>query len=195
VVLRSEPTTRRRWVRSVAAVAASLLLLAAGYALWPHHSALSYEKLLDQSSQWYEQLRTNPTWQPLSPREAIRDFPVADEIRRQPRHWADVSALVGQAACAYDLSAADGQRATLFVISGGGQIAGSASPFKPGSSTGGLMIGCWQTGELVYVLVVEGDERAYRSLLDEAGPPLALSRTSGALPTVGRKLSLDCPVG
>ena len=57
------------------------------------------------------------------------------------------------------------------------------------------MIGCWQTGELVYVLVVEGDERAYRSLLDEAGPPLALLRTPPTLPAAGRKLSLNCPVG
>ncbi len=195
VALPAQATARRRWVRSVAAVAASLLLLAAGYTFWPHHSALSYDKLLDQSSQWYEQLRTNPIWQPLSPREAIRDFPVAEEIRRQPRHWADVSALVGQAACAYDLSAADGHRATLFVISDDGQIAGSASPFKPGSSTGGLMIGCWQSGELVYVLVVEGDERAYRSLLDIAGPPLALLRTPATLPVPDRKLSLNCPVG
>ncbi len=36
----------------------------------------------------------------------------------------------------------------------------------PQSSTGGVMIGCWQSQGMVYVLVVEGDERSYQSLLD-----------------------------
>ena len=103
--------------------------------------------------------------------------------------------MVGQSACAYDLTAADGRPAALFVISEDGQIAGSALPLKPGSCTGGLMIGCWQTGELIYVLVVEGDERAYRSLLDDAGPPLALLQTPNSAIAGSSKHSLNCPAG
>jgi hypothetical protein len=177
------PASRRRWLRSIAAVAAGLLLLATGYAFWPRHSVLTYDRLLNLSSQWHQQLRANPIWQPLAPREAIRGFPLAEAIGPGARHWADVSSLVGQAACAYDLTVAGGRRATLFVIANDGQIAGSTPPLKPGSSTGGLMIGCWQSGAFVYVLVVEGDERAYRSLLDDAGPPLANFRRLREPPT------------
>jgi hypothetical protein len=164
---------RRRWVYPFAAVAAGLVVLVGGYAFWPRHTALTYNSLLARSSEWFEQLRANSAWQPLAPHEAIRDFPLAAAIRPRPWHWADVSLLVGQSACAYDLTAPGGARATLFVIADDGQIAGSLLPLKPDSSTGGLMIGCWQTGELVYVLVVEGNEWTYRNLLDDSGPPLA----------------------
>jgi hypothetical protein len=164
---------RRWWVFTLAAIAAGLLLLVAGYSVWPRRPAFTYDKLLNSSSQWFEQLRANSAWQPLAARQVIRDFPVAEAIRPRPRFWADVSSLVGQSACAYDLSTADGRRATLFVIPDDSQVADSSPPLKPGSSTGGLMIGCWQSGDFVYVLVVEGNERTYRSLLDDAGPPLA----------------------
>ncbi|HEX4000607.1 MAG TPA: hypothetical protein VHX65_18810 [Pirellulales bacterium] len=160
---------RARWKVLVAA-AAGLLLVLAGHAFWPRHPSLTYDRLLDLSAEWFARLQSHPSWQPLPPHAVVRDFPVADAIRPQPQHWQDVSALVGEAACAYDLSA-NGRRAVLFVIADDGPIAGS--PFKPGSSTGGLTIGCWQSARLVYVLVVEGDERAYRGLLDDSSPPLA----------------------
>ncbi len=47
------------------------------------------------------------------------------------------------------------------------------APLNPQSSTGGVMIGCWQSQGMVYVLVVEGDERTYQRLLDTSPQPLA----------------------
>ena len=35
------------------------------------------------------------------------------------------------------------------------------------------MIGCWQSGAFVYVLVFDGNEWDYRRLLNDAAPPLA----------------------
>ena len=49
----------------------------------------------------------------------------------------------------------------------------AAAPLAPQSTTGGLTIGAWQSQGLVYVLVVEGDERAYRRFLNPGRQPLA----------------------
>jgi hypothetical protein len=49
----------------------------------------------------------------------------------------------------------------------------SAPPAVPQSSTGGRSIGAWQTGDLVYVLVVEADERHYQRLIKSTSAPLA----------------------
>jgi hypothetical protein len=165
--------SRRRWYFSLAVIAAGLLALVTGYKVWPRHTPLTYDSLLNRSSQWYEKLQANPAWQPLGPRDEIRDFPLAEAIRARPRHWADVSNIVGQAACAYDLASPDGQRATLFVIPDEDRVAGSTPPLRPGSSTEGVMIGCWQSGGWIYVLVVEGNEGTYRNMLDGASRPLA----------------------
>lgn len=169
---RAEPS-RRRWLIAIAAVAASLLLLAGGYAFWPRPVPLTYDRLLDLSSQWYEQLQDKPGWQSLAPGAEIRDFPLAEGIRARPLRWADMSSLVGQPACAYDLPIAGNSRAALFVIPADRRIAGSTLPFNPASSTGGLMIGCWQSREFVYVLVVEGNELNYRRMFYDAVPSLA----------------------
>ena len=112
--VRSAPKSRRRWLISIAAVAASLLLLVGGYSFWPRHTALTYDGLLNRSTAWFEQLRSKPSWQPLAPGEAIRDFPSSDAIRARPLHWMDASSLVGQPACAYDLPTSRGSRAALF---------------------------------------------------------------------------------
>ena len=137
--------SRRRFF-ALAAVAAGLLLLVTGYTLWPRHATLTKASLLNLTGRWFGQLRANAAWQPLPPHEMIRDFPLADAIRPSPWRWADVTSVVGKAACAYDLSAPGGPRAVLFVIADEGQFADSTLPLKkPDSSTGGLMIGCWRS--------------------------------------------------
>ncbi len=162
-----------RRIISLAAVAVGLLLLVGGYVLWPRHHSFNYDDLLKLSTDWYTQLRREVAWQFLPPHEMVRDYPVAGAIRPHPGHWADVSSLIGESACAYDLTTVDGRHAALLVILHPDPIASASPPLKPGSSTGGLMVGCWQSGNLVYILMVEGSERAYRSLLVEAGPPLS----------------------
>jgi hypothetical protein len=46
-------------------------------------------------------------------------------------------------------------------------------PATPQSSTGGWTIGVWQSGGLRYVLVVAGDVRAYRDVIDSHSAPFA----------------------
>ncbi len=167
------PVFRRQWLVGVSGVAAALL---AGLGLWrfySHDDPLSVTSLLADSGRWHAQLDAKPQWQALVRGDTLQHFPLALAVRAMPRGWADVSAWVGRPAVAYDLDVGPGRRATLFVINDPGTAAGSSPPRIPGLNTGGLAIGVWQADGLVYVLVVEGDQRRYDQLLDQSGAPLA----------------------
>jgi hypothetical protein len=170
---------RQSWI-AIAAVAATLLIAIGTFALWPRRPVFTYDRLPTLSGQWFAQLRASAGWQPLPPHEIVRDYPPPDAIRVHPNRWADVSELVGTPACAYEMTTSDRRRAILFVIYQPTAIAGSTPPLEPASSSGMTMltIGCWQSGDRLYVLAVEGTERSYRSLLNETGPPLAFNRAS-----------------
>ncbi len=166
-------SNRRRWVARVAAVAAAVALTATVWALWPRHAPLSRDRLLAQSAGWHSQLIASAGWTRLPPHEMLRDYPLSAAVRAGAARWLDASDAVGQDAVAYELATPAGRRATLFVIPASETVAGAAAPLTPQSSTGGVMIGCWQSQGMVYVLVVEGDERSYQSLLDASPQPLA----------------------
>jgi hypothetical protein len=49
----------------------------------------------------------------------------------------------------------------------------TSPPGRPQWSTGGRSIGYWRSGDLVYVLVVDGNENKYRAFVNSARPPVA----------------------
>ena len=166
-------SNRRKWIARVAAVAAAVAVTATMWALWPRHESLSRDRLLAQSAGWHSQLIASAGWTRLPPHEMLRDYPLSAAVRAGAERWLDASDAVGQDAVAYELATPAGRRATLFVIPARDAVAGATPPLTPQSSTGGVMIGCWQSQGMVYVLVVEGDERSYQSLLDASPQPLA----------------------
>ena len=98
---------------------------------------------------------------------------MSGDIRPLPGvRWRHVAKFLGRAAVAYDLPKIGGGRATLYVVAG--NIAGLPAnpPQMPGLSTGGKSVAAWQAGDLVYVFVVEGDERTYGDYLDQSRGPL-----------------------
>jgi hypothetical protein len=167
--------SRRRFSKralSLAGLAASLLIAVGLVAFWPPHKPLSAAALIDSSGDWTAQLAERASWEPLTERELAK-YPLADAVRSRPQSWSNASSLVGEDAVVYDVSTA-GHRAYLFVIPSVDPVAGPAPSSNPQSSTHGLMIGCWQSQGMVYVLVVEGDVRAYQNLIDLGmQPPLA----------------------
>ncbi len=166
--------TRRSWAWQLLAVAASLIIaVGAAVHFWPSHHPLSADALLTHAGDWVSQLRHAGNWKSLPSHQPLDEYPMANAVGAIPRQWADASAMVGAGAIAYDLTDAAGHRAALLVIPSSSPVAGTRPPMTPDSSTGGLMIGCWQAGGMVYVLVVEGDQRAYRNLIDVADGPLA----------------------
>jgi hypothetical protein len=164
--------SKRAW--SLAGLAASLFIAVGLVAFWPPHKPLSASTLIGSSGDWYAQLANGTSWQKVAGHGGdLAMYPPANAVRVRPQRWSNVSSLVGEDAVVYDLTMA-GHRAMLFVIPNDDPVAGPTPPLTPPSSTGGLMIGCWQSQGMVYVLVVEGDERVYQNLIDSsAQPPLA----------------------
>ena len=87
--------------------------------------------------------------------------------------WREVASFLGGHAIAYDLPTLNGARATLYVSHGSVPGLMPFAPIQPTGSTGGCSAGAWQVEGTLYVLVVEGDNRAYRSYLDLSHGPIA----------------------
>lgn len=109
----------------------------------------------------------------LADSPAPADYPLSRDLRRlRGIRWRWVEGFVGDVAVAYDLPGPGGIRATLYVARR--SVAG-LSPFPPtvpSYSTAGKSAGAWQVGDTLYVLVVEGDTRAYRDYLNDSSGPL-----------------------
>lgn len=157
--------SRRAW--SLAAIGACALIAAAFVTFWRPHAPLSADNLIAESGDWSAQVWNRAKWNVPPAGTVLTKYPLSAAVRAQALAWTDVSSIVGEDAVAYNVSIG-GHRAALFVIPCSEPVADPAAPVRPQSSTGGQMIGCWQSGGMVYVLVVEGDARAYESLVRPA---------------------------
>ena len=98
------------------------------------------------------------------------DYPMSrDVVPFKDARWRRVKAFPGGPAVAYDLPSNAG-RATLYVFQR--NVPGLPSVPPPCLSTGGKTAAVWQAGELVYVLVVEGDSGMFSRYLDQSHGPL-----------------------
>jgi hypothetical protein len=88
--------------------------------------------------------------------------------------WRYVKSFLGGPAVAYDLPdlRANGGRVTLYVAQRNVPGLPSIPPAMPSFSTGGKSAAAWQTNNLLYVLVVQGDAQTYSSYLDQSHGPL-----------------------
>jgi hypothetical protein len=91
----------------------------------------------------------------------------ADIVPLQNIRWRYVTNYLGGPAVAYDLPARGG-RATLYVIPR--NVPGLPSIPPSPLSTGGMSAAAWQTGGMLYVLVVEGDTGKFSRYFDQPGP-------------------------
>jgi len=165
--------TRRRKLWALSAAAA--VLIAAG--LW---GFFNYQTQAgdapELAAKWFAEFDSQLNGKLLSWRASGNGpsgFQVPSSIRVPARGWMPVNKIVGAKGVAYDLGG-DGRTAVLFVV----QMPSDPSlrsrpPVSPQVSTGGWTIGVWQSGGLRYVLVVSGDVRAYRDLIDSSSAPFA----------------------
>lgn len=163
---------RRTW--SLISLAAALMVAFTAFWFWPHNKPLTLDLLLDNSGDWFSQVWERNQWTTLTADDhVLKHSPPSVALRSAPRRWANATDVVGERAIVYDVTIG-GHRATLFVVPSSEMIADPSPPMKPQSSTLGLMIGCWQSQGMVYVLVVEGSEHDYQKLIRPvAQPPLA----------------------
>jgi hypothetical protein len=163
--------SRRGLMAGLAAVAASVAIAAA---IWMHNHrspSLSLGQVIDTSMDFFG--RDNaPPGEPVSNVEPPADFPISPEIARfRDVRWRRVGNFMGGPAVAYDLPSRGG-KATLYVAKCTADGLPQFPPPQPTLSTGGNSAAAWQSGGLLYVLVVRGDAQTYADFLDRSQGPL-----------------------
>ncbi len=155
--------SRRQWL-AVGSMTAAGLLVAAFLSTWLRTDAPRPLEILADG--WLQGLAGS--WQPAEP--APRGFALPSGVAATPMGWQQLSNPRG---VAYKLSDGKAGTATLFVVRL--SVAGLpiAPPPVPQSTTGGKAVAYWQSGSLVYVLVIEGNERSYRNFVSVSATPLA----------------------
>lgn len=100
------------------------------------------------------------------------EYPFSPDVLPLPDlRWRRIEGFLGCGGVAYDLTGEGGAAATLYVVEY--SVSGLPSlppPLNPSYRTGGRSAAAWQSGELLYVLVVHGGPRAYRGFLPAPGP-------------------------
>jgi hypothetical protein len=161
----STSSTAHRWNRrrvvAVIAALAAMILLAVGVL---HNGSADRSQLTvnERAVGWYEQL--GDAWQPMS--RLPKGFAVPKEIGGTARGWQMVAPSVAKSGVVFDVQPG----AVLFVLRTSRPELPSSAPRTPQSTTAGFAIGAWQSGPMVYVLVVRGNERTYQKLLPASRP-------------------------
>lgn len=98
--------------------------------------------------------------------DAFPAGPDFDVSKFRQIRWRWVGGFLGCKGVAYDLTPRGRARATLYVVKCTVTPKLSTMPaYTPLPATGNRSVGMWQTGDLLYVLVVEGGQREYQRLL------------------------------
>jgi hypothetical protein len=109
----------------------------------------------------------------LAEKPAPPDYPFGHDVLEMPEaRWRWVAGFLGGKAVAYDLPGPGGSRATLYVARRTVDQLPSLPPDVPRPMTAGCSAAAWQQESVLYVLVVDGDARVYRSFLDRSRGPL-----------------------
>jgi hypothetical protein len=126
----------------------------------------SVESLADT---WLAELDAN--WVGMD--QAPRNYVVPAAITAEATGWQRIHSLGRFLGVAYRLESPRAGAARLFVVRLAKSGLPSSPPVKPQWTTGGRSIGYWQSGELTFVLVVEGNEDNYRSFANVSRMPIA----------------------
>ena len=169
-VMLPAPRRSSSWSQAFELVAPTVVILAVAAAMFAvvFHSLnppMSSQQLVDRSFEWKEQLDHEKWNEGLkgAPRE---EFPLGSRAVIAPWRWQRVS-TGGAEMVVYS---GGPPQVLLFVVRSQTKVTGLSNSPMLLSSTGGWSVGAWQSGDLTYVLVVEGDRRKFESHLKSHTP-------------------------
>ncbi len=161
--------SRRTWLSVGGATAVAASLLVATLLHWQAPNEYTGQDVLELAIDLFN-TPSSDSWQTSSPPSA---YPLSPKVVATDIRWRKVPSFLGHRAVAYDLSTPGGTQATLFVVKCPVDGLSTAPPLRPALMTGGRSTSAWQSGSLVYVLVVRGEARGYRRLLNIPRGPVA----------------------
>ena len=101
-----------------------------------------------------------------------RANPFSPQVPQPPgTRWRRIDEFLGRRGVAYDLTAPGQPRATLYVIKRRVPNLRVSPPPSPASNSRNRFAAAWQSGGLLYVLVVDGGEGRYREVLGMSSRP------------------------
>jgi hypothetical protein len=177
------PTRRLRRPLTAAALLATVLAASILLIFLPslrRHAVSLAEIQARVMARFQTELDERPTGQLLSSVAAPRNLPPSQDLVALPgMRWRELPGLLGGRTIAYDMTVPGGTRATLYVVRPPSGLSSlpSGPPPTPTPMTQGRSIAAWKkatpSGDLLYVLAVDGGTSSYRSLLRVARMPVA----------------------
>lgn len=168
------PRVSRRWlVMGMAGIVAAAVMFTVAVLhvvrVDPHRPPMLEVAMQFFESDW-EQVAGG---QPLAQSRPSRGYPLSPlVVRGDWVRWRPVYGFLGRRGVAYDLTRPGGTRATLYVV----KYPLVGLPFRPSIepdlSTHDRCTSAWQSGPVLFVLVVEGGPQTYRSFLNLPSGPL-----------------------
>jgi hypothetical protein len=168
-------TRRRGWLWAAGALAVAASVLVAVVLNFPNSAKLpGVEEVLNQAIAFFDHdARTGGTFLDSEPPPPAR-YPLsaALPVRNCEVRWRPIDGFLDARGMAYDVTGPGGVSATLYVVKLGLPGVGSSPPVVPMLATGHRSTAVWQEGDLLYVLVVEGDSREYEQFFRQlsSGP-------------------------
>ena len=106
--------------------------------------------------------------------------PLDRAVRGMPRRWCQIATRYDSKTIVYDLAPPGADQAVVFCMrsKAGTTSLPNAPPWKAFSASGGLTLGVWRRGDMVYVLAVRGGPRRYREFI-EASPLIGFRSGTG----------------
>ena len=152
--------SRRNWLIAIGSIAA-LLLCGVTLALINSRPPrrVSQEELAQSIPEWVRQVSDQDGWVTNSAIRPHQAFALpAKTLQRQPVAWRRFTTPAGETGVVYRCNPAGKQPAYLFVVNTRAQYTVGNMPFtNVTGTTGRVAVGAWQTGRMLYVMVVEKD--------------------------------------
>ena len=168
----SPPPARvsRRWlvVGSGIATAAAAAVLVIGLFYQPAPPGYTASEVRRAAIDFFNEDTREPGRQ-TAPPEA---YPPSSDVLQLKMRWRPVRGFLGRKGVAYDLTGPGKTQATLYVVRYAVPRLPPGPPLRPSLMTGGRATSAWQSGGLLYVLVVKGNARSYQKFLDVSLGPL-----------------------
>ena len=156
----SQPHFRvtRRAVLALVSLAAAALLAAGIGMYWPRPGRdVSQAELSEAALAWYDQIPVAEGWTAVADQARFR-AQIPASVVRTPSRWRQLQTEHGPAVV-YDLAAPGRPRALLFAVRTPDEFAVAPVPFSVVTATRGKAIGAWQSGNMLYVLVIDRDRQ------------------------------------
>jgi len=167
----------RRWLLAGAGVVSTVLaasVLVAVFFPWPEPEPYTRSQVWELAIE-FSAGEADVVGELISVAQPPGEYPFSRDVLPLPDiRWRRIEGFLGCQGVAYDMLGEGGTAATLYVVECSvPDLPSLPPPLGPSLATGGRSVAAWQSGEsgeLLYVLVVHGGVRAYRSFLPPPGP-------------------------